>query len=151
MKKVGILTCSNTTQDLGCSSFKCLEDVYASGGEFKGYEAEGGAQLAGIINCAGCPTAVAPEKLLTRVRSLAVLGVTAIHLSSCVMALCPFKKKYARLLEKEFPEIKIVLGTHEAPEGEGEFFMDWAKQALSTRPNPMADLASQVMAEKQSA
>ncbi|MCG8636047.1 MAG: CGGC domain-containing protein [Desulfobacterales bacterium] len=151
MKKIGILTCSNTTQDLGCSSFKCLEDIYAGGGEFKRYEAEGGAQLAGIINCAGCPTAVAPEKLLTRVRSLAVLGVEAIHLSACVMGLCPFKKKYAGLLEKEFPGIEIVLGTHDAPEGEGEFFMDWARQNLSTRPNPMADLASQVAAGRQSA
>ena len=38
MKKVGILTCSNTTQDLGCSSFKCLESVYSNGGEFKRHE-----------------------------------------------------------------------------------------------------------------
>lgn len=148
MKKIGILTCGNTTQTLGCSSFKCLEDVYGGGGEFRRYEEDGGAQLAGIISCAGCPTAVAPEKLVGRVRSLAVLGVTSIHLSACVMALCPFKNKYITLLEDAFPDIRIVRGTHDAPEGEGEMFMAWAKQSLAGLPNPMADLAAQVLADK---
>lgn len=145
MKKVGILTCSNTTQDLGCSSFKCLESIYSNGGEFKQHEEHGGTQLAGIINCAGCPTAVSPEKLLERVRSLSVLGVEAIHLSACVMALCPFKNKYFKLLKKQFPEIEIIKGTHEAPEGEEEMFVGWAKQMLSSKPNPMADLAEQIL------
>ncbi|MCG8614899.1 MAG: CGGC domain-containing protein [Desulfobacterales bacterium] len=151
MKRIGILTCTNTTQDLGCSSFKCLEDVYGSGGEFKRYKEDGGAQLAGIINCAGCPTAVAPEKLLARVRSLTVLGVDAIHLSACVMGLCPFKNKYISLLEKAFPEIDIVRGTHDAPEGEAEMFLGWAKQTLGSVPNPMAELASQVMTDQKPA
>ncbi len=146
MKKVGILTCGNTTQDLGCSSFKCLEDVYRNGGEFKRHEPYGGTQLAGIINCAGCPTAVAPEKLMERVRSLAVLGVEAIHMSACMMALCPFKNKYFKLLEKQFPDIEIVKGTHDATEKEGEMFIVWAKQMLSAKPNPMADLAEKVLA-----
>ncbi len=148
MRKVGILTCSNTTQDLGCSSFKCLEDVYRNGGEFKRHESQGGTQLAGIINCAGCPTIAAPEKLLERVRSLTVLGVEALHMSACMMALCPFKKKYITLLEKQFPNIEIVQGTHDAPEGEAEMFFDWAKQMLSHKPNPMADLAEEVIAGK---
>ena len=149
MKIIGILTCSNTTQDLGCSSFKCLEDVNRNGGEFIRHQAQGGAQLAGIINCAGCPTAAAPEKLLERVRSLTVLGVEAVHLSACIMALCPFKNKYAKLLEEQFPEIEIIKGTHDAPEGEEEKFVGWAKQMLSSKPNPMADLAEQVLSGKE--
>ena len=148
MKKVGILTCSNTTQDLGCSSFKCLEDINRNGGEFKRHEKDGGAQLAGIINCAGCPTVVAPEKLLSRVRSLSEIGVDAIHLSACVMALCPFKTKYVKLLEENFPEIEIIKGTHDAPEGEAEMFMVWAKEMLSTKPSPMADLVVQMNSEQ---
>lgn len=148
MKKIGILTCTNTTQDLGCSSFKCLEDIYQNGGEFKRYETQGGTQLAGIINCAGCPTAVAPEKLLGRVRSLANIGVEAIHLSACMMALCPFKNKYIKLLETEFPQIDIVKGTHDANQQEGEMFMGWAKQTLSTLQNPMADLAEELSKDK---
>lgn len=61
------------------------------------------------------------------------------------MALCPFKNKYFKLLEKQFPEIEIIKGTHEAPEGEGEMFVGWAKQMLSSKPNPMADLAEQLL------
>ncbi|MBA4369551.1 MAG: CGGC domain-containing protein [Desulfobacterium sp.] len=151
MKKIGILTCSNTTQDLGCSSFKCLDAIYENSGDFKKHESSGGAQLAGIINCAGCPTVVAPEKLLERVRSLAVLGVEAIHLSSCMIVLCPFKNKYAKLLENQFPDIEIVLGTHSGPEGEVQMFTGWAKEMLSHKPNPMADLAQHVLSGQSNA
>ena len=145
MKKIGILTCSNTTQDLGCSSFKCLDAVYRNDGEFKRHENMGGAQLVGIINCAGCPTAVAPEKLLERVRALTEVGVEAIHMASCMMALCPFKNKYAKLLENRFPEIEIVAGTHTGTEEEGQMFIGWAKDMLSHKPSPMADLAKQIL------
>ena len=69
-----------------------LQGVNENSGEFARYNDQGGTQLMGIINCAGCPTAVAPEKLLRRVRSLSFLQLDAIHLSSCMLALCPLKK-----------------------------------------------------------
>ena len=81
MKNIGILTCSNTTQDLGCSASKCLGAVYRNEDEFKRHEDQGGTQLAGIINCAGCPTIAGPEKILGRVRSLSALGVEAITIT----------------------------------------------------------------------
>ena len=102
MARIGIVTCSNTTQDSGCSSFMCLKGVNENTGEFERYKNQGGTELMGIISCAGCPTAIAPEKLLRRVRSLSFLQLDAIHLSSCMMSLCPFKNKYARLLKNHF-------------------------------------------------
>ena len=145
MARIGILTCSNTTQDAGCSSFMCLKGINENTGEFARYQNQGGTELAGIINCAGCPTAVAPEKLLKRVRSLAFLQLDAIHLSSCVMSLCPFKNKYARLLKKHFPGINIVEGTHvESPEVV-QMFIAGMQDMLTQSQKTMADMGQQAM------
>ncbi len=141
MVRIGIITCSNTTQNVGCSAFKCLQDVNQNAGEFARHKENGGTVLAGIINCAGCPTAVAPEKLLNRIRSLTMLGLDAIHLSSCMMSLCPFRKKYAKLLEENFPEIEIVEGTHLEPPEVVKMFVDGVKGMLTQPQETMADLA----------
>ena len=113
--KIGILTCSSVTQDLACSSFNCFKALRENEGAFARYN--GDVQLAGIINCAGCGTMVAPHKLIHRVKSLTELNVKAIHLSTCMMNLCPFKDKYHKLLSETFPHIKFVKGTHGAPPG----------------------------------
>ncbi len=140
MRKIGILTCSNATQDVACSSFLCLKGVNESEGAFACYKGEGGAQLAGIINCSGCPTAVVPEKLLGRVRSLTELGVDAIHLASCMLALCPFKNKYLKILKERFPGIEFVEGTHqEIPGVTPEMFIDAVKGMLTQPRQTMVD------------
>ena len=112
MKKVGILTCANVVQDMGCCSFMCLKELNALTGPFARYSKYGGAQLVGIISCAGCPTAAVPEKILMRVRALAELGCEVIHISSCMEYACPFKNKYKTLIEENFPEVGVEVGTH---------------------------------------
>lgn len=113
MAKIGILTCSNATQDLGCSSVSCLADFRKRKGTFAEYQEAEKLTLTGIINCSGCPTLIGPDKLIQRVRALTAFGVDAIHFAYCVKALCPFSEKYKRALEEAFPNIKIVIGTHE--------------------------------------
>ena len=113
MAKIGILTCSNATQDLGCSSVSCLADCRNRRGTFAEYPKDEKLTLAGIINCPGCPTLTGPDKLLGRIRSLTAFGVDTIHFSYCVKALCPFKEKYKDALEKAFPDIRVGVGTHE--------------------------------------
>ena len=113
MAKIGILTCSNATQDLGCSSVSCLSDFRKRKGAFANYPQDEKLTLMGIINCPGCPTLTGPDKLLERIRALTEFGVDAIHFSYCVKALCPFKEKYKAALEQAFPNIRIVIGTHE--------------------------------------
>jgi predicted metal-binding protein len=118
MPRIGILTCSNATQDLGCSSASCLADFRKRKGAFKAYSEEAPV-LVGVINCPGCPTLTGPDKLLQRVRALTEFRVDAIHFSYCIKALCPFREKYQNALREAFPDIKIVIGTHEehiAPE-----------------------------------
>ncbi len=113
MAKIGILTCSNATQDLGCSSVSCLADLRKRKGTFAVYPAEEKLTLIGIINCPGCPTLTGPYKLLGRVRALTEFGVDAIHFTYCMKALCPFKDKYKTALEEAFPKVRVVIGTHE--------------------------------------
>ena len=49
MARIGILTCSNATQDLGCSSASCLADLRKRHGSFADYPADEPIHLVGII------------------------------------------------------------------------------------------------------
>lgn len=113
MVRIGILTCSNATQDLGCSSVSCLADMRKRRGAFASYPADEPLDLVGIINCPGCPTLTGADKLMQRIRALTEFKIDAVHLSYCMKALCPFKEKYKSSLEEKFPNINFVVGTHE--------------------------------------
>jgi len=113
MARIGILTCSNATQDLGCSSASCLADLRKRRGMFADHPADKPLDLVGIINCPGCPTLTGPDKLLQRIRGLTEFRVDVIHFANCVKALCPFKQQYEKALSESFPAVKIVIGTHQ--------------------------------------
>ncbi|MDH4027416.1 MAG: CGGC domain-containing protein [Nitrospirota bacterium] len=139
MAKIGILTCSNTTQEMSCSSAPCLRDMRERKGAFACYSKDEPLDLTGIINCAGCPTLAGYDKLLNRVRALAEFDVDAIHLTYCIDVLCPFKAKYVSLLEEHFPDIRIVVGTHE-PKAAPEQFREKVKKVLCQPRQIMADI-----------
>jgi predicted metal-binding protein len=113
MARIGILTCSNATQELGCSSASCLADFRKRKGAFADYPADKSLDLVGIINCPGCPTLTGPDKLLRRIHALTEFRVDTIHFSNCMKALCPFKQQYEKALGENFPAIRIVIGTHQ--------------------------------------
>ena len=113
MARIGILNCSNATQDLGCSSVSCLADFRKRKGTFAEYPENEKLTLVGMINCPGCPTLTGPDKLLQRIRALTGFKVDTIHFTYCIKALCLFKEKYKQALEEAFPGIRIVVGTHE--------------------------------------
>ena len=154
MKMVGLLTCSNTTKDLECSSHFCLKAINEGLDAFSAYTAEGGTQLEGIISCAGCPTALAPEKIVSRVRSLINSGVETIHFSSCMLAICPFINKYKQVLEQTFPDLTFVIGSHGSPDNVEyvNMFKNGVKSMLSQQQMTIGDMIKQVreqeMAEK---
>jgi len=112
MARIGILTCSNCTQDANCAAVVCLGDMRKRRGFFERYPPDEPLDLIGLINCAGCPTLAAPEKILKRVRALAEFRLDALHLSYCMVALCPFIAKYQQVIRAAYPELEIVLGTH---------------------------------------
>lgn len=121
MARIGIFTCANATQNLGCSSVSCITDLRKRKGAFAEYPKDEPLDLVGIITCPGCLTFVGPEKLLKRIRALTEFHVDAIHFSYCVKALCPFKARYEESLKEAFPDIKIIIGTHEEHIEVGEF------------------------------
>ncbi len=121
MARIGILTRSNATQDLGCSSVSCLADFSEVKRNFADYPQDEKLTLTGIINCPGCPTLPGPDKLIERIRALTDFQVDIVHFAYCVKALCPFKEKYKAALEQSFPNIRIVIGTHEEPVTPEEF------------------------------
>lgn len=141
MARIGILTCSNCTQDSNCASVVCLGDLRKRRGFFEAYPKDEPLDLIGIINCAGCPTLAAPEKILRRVRAVAAYRLDALHLSFCMVNLCPFIKSYAALIKREFPDINIVMGTHQPTDRDR--FQRGVKELLCqtlTAPQTMNDL-----------
>lgn len=139
MVRVGILTCSNITQDLGCPAAICLKDLRAKGGKFARYNDD--VELVGIINCVGCPGTLGSEKLVHRIRSLAELNVNAIHFSSCLIDFCPFKEQYRKMINARYPDIDVVFGSHDPPEGiTPDMFIQAVKEIVRQPKSSMIDL-----------
>ncbi len=112
MARIGILTCSNCTEETNCAAVVCLADMRKRSGLFDRYEKEEPLDLVGMIRCAGCPTVAAPEKILKKVQALAAFKIDALHFSFCMTALCPFLGKYADVIRKAYPDMTLVEGTH---------------------------------------
>jgi predicted metal-binding protein len=139
MARIGILTCSNATQDLGCSSVSCLADLRKRRGMFKEYPAGEPLDLVGIINCPGCPTLTGPDKLLLRITALTEFRAGTIHFANCVKALCPFQEQYRRAVESAFPGITVIVGTHQEHITLEEF-RTRVKRLFNQRKKTMVDM-----------
>ena len=139
MARIGILTCSNATQDLGCSSVSCLADFRRRKGAFALYPEDEKLTLVGMINCPGCPTLTGPEKLLQRIRALTEFKVDTIHFAFCMKALCPFRDKYKKALEENFPGVKIIIGTHEESVTPEEY-RERVRKLFCQTPKTMVDV-----------
>lgn len=112
MARIGILNCSNCTQETDCASIVCLGDMRKHRGFFERYPKDEPLDLIGIISCSGCPTVAAAEKILKRVRALAEFRLDVLHFSFCMTALCPFINQYTDVIKKQYPDLEIVFGTH---------------------------------------
>lgn len=123
---------------MGCASVVRLADLRKRKGFFEEYPPDQNLDLAGVINCAGCPTVGAPQKILRRVRSLVEFRVDAIHFSYCLTALCPFKEKYFGVIREAYPGVRLVMGTH-TPRDHREF-QGKVGELLCTSRETMADL-----------
>jgi predicted metal-binding protein len=143
MARIGILTCSNCTQETNCASVVCLGDMRKQRGFFERYRNEEKLDLIGIINCAGCPTLAAPEKILRRVKALAEYRLDALHFSYCMTALCPFLKKYQSVIAKAYPDLEVVLGTH-IPKDKEQFRND-VKELLCPTVSEIQDMNDIIM------
>lgn len=121
--KLGILTCSNTTRVLDCPVGVCLKDLYERKGAFKSYVSQD-VELVGINSCNGCPTVKGESSILSKIESLKHYGATHIHLSYCMLVLCPFVNRYIKVIHNNYPEIMLIPGTHEPHQSDEKFRCD---------------------------
>lgn len=118
--KIGILACSNTTRVLDCPVSACLKDMTDRKGAFARYEGQE-IELIGVISCNGCPTIKGEEVILPKVEALLHYGAKAIHLAYCMMTLCPFVKRYIKVIKAKFPSLDLIEGTHASHQTDGRF------------------------------
>ncbi len=112
MSKVGILGCDATTREMDCVMIGCFGNLRSRQGEFERYPQDDPPELVGLIHCGGCPTAVGAEKVLQKVKALVEYGIEHLHLTSCLIQVCPFKDEFVGLIRKEYPQLEVVEGTH---------------------------------------
>ncbi|MGN1383024.1 MAG: CGGC domain-containing protein [Eubacterium sp.] len=119
--RISMLNCSNSTRNLNCCSVSCFADLQKRRGAFSIYPDDVNIRLVGVISCAGCPTIAYPEKILNRVDSVMQFRTEYLHISNCMLAFCPFVNKYIEVIQKQYPDLTIVKGTHEDHVTQKEF------------------------------
>ena len=102
MPKVGILGCDATTRDMDCVMIGCFGNLRGRQGSFEQYSADDPPELIGIIHCGGCPTAFGADRVWQKVKALKEYGIEALHLTSCLVQVCPFKEEFTKTIKKEF-------------------------------------------------
>ena len=141
MAKIGILGCQSVNTEMNCVMIGCLGNLRGREGTFEDYPADEPLDLVGIIHCGGCPTAVGTDRIWQKVQALVDYGIDSLHLSSCLVQLCPFKDNFIETIRREYPDLKIVEGTH--PFHDPEEFKAGVRELVSQRvvtPQRMNDL-----------
>ena len=141
MPKVGILGCESTTRDMDCVMIGCFGNLRGRQGMFKQYPEDDPPTLVGIISCGECPTAFCTDRIWQKVKALKEYGIEALHLTSCLVQVCPFTQEFVATIRKEYPELKIVEGTH--PFHDLQAFKNGIKELTSQRavtPQKMNDI-----------
>jgi len=141
MAKVGILACESVTNEMNCVMIGCLGNLRGRQGLFKQYPEGEQVDLLGIIHCGGCPTGVGTDRIWQKVQALVDYGIDSLHLSSCLVELCPFKGAFLDVIRKEYPDLKVVEGTHFYDDVEA--FKSGVRELLSQRvvtPQRMNDV-----------
>ncbi|MFH1487912.1 MAG: CGGC domain-containing protein [Pseudomonadota bacterium] len=112
MAKIGILGCESTTGEMNCVMIGCLGNLRGRQGSFQDYPEDESLDLVGIIHCGGCPTAVGSDRIWQKVQALVDYGIDALHLTSCLTHFCPFKDAFLETILREYPDLKVIEGTH---------------------------------------
>ncbi len=141
MAKIGILGCDSTTRQMNCVMIGCFGNLRERKGSFTDYPTDEPLDLIGIIHCGGCPTAVGADRIWQKVQALVDYGIDALHFTSCLVQLCPFKDAFLETIRKDFPSLAVVEGTH--PFHDLDAFKNGVRELVSQRavtPQRMNDL-----------
>ena len=141
MPKVGILGCDATTREMDCVMIGCFGNLRGRQGMFEQYTEDDPPELVGIISCGGCPTSLGADRVWQKVKALKEYGIEALHLTSCLVQVCPFTEDFIKAIRKEYPDLQIVQGTH--PFHDLDAFKAGIKELSSQRavtPQKMNDI-----------
>ena len=105
-KKVGIINCFEVSTR--CSGSGCFKAFNNKGDSFENYDGE--AELVSFVHCNGC-SEDSVEQVVARAQRMKKVGVTTIHLSSCVRSKCSFYKEFIDALSKDFEVIGYTHGS----------------------------------------
>ncbi len=78
---------------------------------------------------------------LAKGKALVDYGIDALHFTSCLVQLCPFKEAFLETIKRDYPDLTVVEGTH--PFHDSNAFKKGTKELLSQRmvtPQSMNDL-----------
>ncbi|UWG98488.1 CGGC domain-containing protein [Dehalobacter sp. DCM] len=117
MEKIGLFCCSKSTRENRCASAQCLNNINNRTGDFQEYSDEKEIDLVGIINCPGCPSEIPPDRLSSQIKSLAELQVNKIYFSNCMNSCCVFRYDYQAIIERDYPDIDVFIGTDKELKG----------------------------------
>jgi predicted metal-binding protein len=126
---------------MDCVMIGCFGNLRGRQGMFEQYSEDDPPELVGIISCGGCPTAVGSDRVWQKVKALKEYGIEALHLTSCLVQVCPFTQEFVTTIRKEYPDLKIVEGTH--PFHDLQAFKNGIKELTSQRavtPQKMNDI-----------
>jgi predicted metal-binding protein len=141
MPKIGILGCDATTREMDCVMIGCFGNLRGRQGEFARYAEDDPPELVGIVSCGGCPTAVGSGKVWQKVKALVEYGVDSLHLTSCLIQVCPFKERFVAAIRRDHPDLEVIEGTH--PFHDAEAFKRGIRELSAQRavpPQKMNDL-----------
>lgn len=104
--RIGIIRCLAQAQN--CPGTGCFRAVKEKEGQFANYD---NVELVGFTTCGGCPL-YDSKTLLEEVELLLNRGAEVIHMSACTMSRCSYKDKMEEVVQRAYPNLKIIKGTH---------------------------------------
>lgn len=137
MTRIAILCCGSIKNELSCPATGCLKSFNEKTGTFERYKDDMEAYLVGFTTCSGCPTLLAPEKIIKKVKPLVVMSkAEKIHLSTCMLEICPFVNKYKSAINEAYPDVEVIMGTDPFPDQHREIMRKAMFKELLTNHNP---------------
>lgn len=109
MKKIGIINCFEVSKR--CSGSGCFKAFNNKTASFEDCDKE--AEILSFVHCNGC-SVNSVEQVMARAKRMKEIGVTTIHLSSCIRSKCPWYEEFIDELSNDF---EVIGYTHGSKDG----------------------------------
>lgn len=115
MRKIGIINCFEVSKR--CSGSGCFKAFNNKTGSFESYDSD--SELLSFVHCNGC-SEQSVKQVVERAERMKDIGVTTIHLSSCIRSKCQWYDEFIQELSKNFEVINYTHGSKKNTEQNAE-------------------------------